>query len=74
MLGLKNYLTHHLRACLASLGSLVRTPFASLMTAVVIGPKWTSARQMTPRRSRSERTVAPSVMPRSGLDRVSRSR
>jgi cell division transport system permease protein len=37
MLGVKNYLTHHLRACLASLGSLLSTPFASLMTAVVIG-------------------------------------
>ncbi len=37
MVGIKNYLTHHLRACLASLGSLLRTPFASLMTAVVIG-------------------------------------
>jgi cell division transport system permease protein len=37
MLGMKNYFTHHLRACLASLGSLLRTPFASLMTAVVIG-------------------------------------
>jgi cell division transport system permease protein len=37
MLGMKNYLTHHLRACFASLGSLLRTPFASLMTAVVIG-------------------------------------
>jgi cell division transport system permease protein len=37
MRGMKNYLSHHLRACLASLGSLLRTPFASLMTAVVIG-------------------------------------
>lgn len=37
MLKLKNYLTHHLRACIASLGSLLRTPFASLMTIVVIG-------------------------------------
>lgn len=37
MVGMKNYLTHHLRACLASLGNLLRTPFASLMTAVVIG-------------------------------------
>ena len=37
MLGMKNYASHHLRACLASLGSLLRTPFASLTTAVVIG-------------------------------------
>jgi len=36
-LSLKNYFVHHLRACLASLGSLLRTPFASLMTAMVIG-------------------------------------
>ncbi|MEJ2565377.1 MAG: permease-like cell division protein FtsX [Gammaproteobacteria bacterium] len=36
-LGLENYLIHHLRAFLASLGSLLRTPFASFMTAVVIG-------------------------------------
>jgi len=36
-LGIENYLINHLRAFLASLGSLVRTPFASLMTAVVIG-------------------------------------
>ena len=34
---MKNYLIHHLRACIASLGGLLRTPFASLMTAVVIG-------------------------------------
>jgi len=37
MLAAKNYLGHHLRACLASLGSLLRTPLASLMTTVVIG-------------------------------------
>jgi len=37
MVGMRNYFTHHLRACLASLGSLLRAPFASLMTAVVIG-------------------------------------
>jgi cell division transport system permease protein len=36
-MAVKNYFTHHLRAALASLGSLVRTPFASLMTAVVVG-------------------------------------
>ena len=36
-LGLENYLIHHLRAFFASLGSLLRTPFASFMTAVVIG-------------------------------------
>lgn len=37
MQGMKNYLGHHLRAGLSSLGTLLRTPFASLMTAVVIG-------------------------------------
>ena len=36
-LGFENYLIHHLRAFFASLGGLVRTPFASLMTTVVIG-------------------------------------
>lgn len=36
-LGIENYLIHHLRAFFASLGGLLRTPFASLMTAVVIG-------------------------------------
>lgn len=36
-LGLENYLINHLRAFFASLGGLVRTPFASLMTAAVIG-------------------------------------
>jgi cell division transport system permease protein len=36
-LGFENYLIHHLRAFFASLGRLLRTPFASLMTAVVIG-------------------------------------
>jgi cell division transport system permease protein len=36
-LGIENYLIHHLRAFFASLGSLLRTPFASFMTAVVIG-------------------------------------
>lgn len=37
MAGMNHYFTPHLRACLASLGSLVRAPFASLMTVVVIG-------------------------------------
>lgn len=37
MVSFKNYFGHHLRACVASLGRLARTPFASLMTAVVIG-------------------------------------
>lgn len=37
MVAFKNYVSYHLRACLASLGSVVRAPFASLMTAVVIG-------------------------------------
>ena len=36
-LGLESYLINHLRAFFASLGGLVRTPFASLMTAAVIG-------------------------------------
>ena len=36
-LGVENYLIHHLRAFFASLGNLLRTPFASLMTSVVIG-------------------------------------
>ena len=36
-LGIENYLINHLRAFFASLGGLVRTPFASMMTAVVIG-------------------------------------
>jgi len=34
---MKNYLNNHLRACRASLSALLRAPFASLMTAVVIG-------------------------------------
>lgn len=34
---LKNYFINHMRACVASLGDMLRAPFASLMTAVVIG-------------------------------------
>lgn len=36
-LGIENYVIHHARAFFASLGGLLRTPWASLMTAVVIG-------------------------------------
>lgn len=36
-LGLENYVTHHARALLASLGQLLRTPVTTLMTAAVIG-------------------------------------
>jgi cell division transport system permease protein len=34
---LKNYFINHMRACVASLGDMLRAPFASFMTAVVIG-------------------------------------
>ena len=36
-LNLENYLTHHARAIVASLGQLLHTPLATLMTATVIG-------------------------------------
>lgn len=36
-LGLENYVIHHARALLASLGQLLRSPVSTLMTAAVIG-------------------------------------